>query len=231
MQEHMIAKVVEVSGAEKSKNMERVANSRTVIVDNVPLDLGMTSKELQKYFLDQLKLKGVTNVYIIDIDVQTGGQNNSIQVELSNQEMIEQFKQLDGLECLGEILRIRRIGEETTQTNAQAAVIALNALQMITRGGRDKKKEAVRSAVNQAELDGGVEPDISDDETGCPGGALGINAISLKTLTPSRFVKISNVWNRDFELTKDAHDELRDDFTNEISSVTKFKSLTVITKE
>jgi hypothetical protein len=51
MQEHMIAKVVEVSGAEKSKNMERVANSRTVIVDNVPLDLGMTSKELQKFFL------------------------------------------------------------------------------------------------------------------------------------------------------------------------------------
>jgi len=102
---------------------------------------------------------------------------------------------------------------------------------MITRGGRDKKKEVVRSAVNQAELDGGVEPDISDDETGCPGGALGINAISLKTLTPSRFVKISNVWNRDFELTKDAHDELRDDFINEISSVTKFKSLTVITKE
>jgi len=53
--------------------MERVANSRTVIVDNVSLDLGMTTKELQKYFLEQLTLKGVTNVYIIDIDVQTGG--------------------------------------------------------------------------------------------------------------------------------------------------------------
>lgn len=42
----MIAKVLEVSGAKKSENMERVANSRTVIVDNVSLDLGMTSKEL-----------------------------------------------------------------------------------------------------------------------------------------------------------------------------------------
>lgn len=62
--------------------------------------------------------------------------------------MIEQFKQLDGIDCLGEMLRVRRIGEETTQTNAQAAVIALNALQMITRGGRDKKKEAPRAAVN-----------------------------------------------------------------------------------
>ena len=137
----MIAKVVEVSGAEKSKNMERVANSRTVIVDNVSLDLGMTSKELQKYFLEQLSLKGVNNVYIIDIDVQTGGQNNSIQVELSNQDMIEQFRVLEGHECLGETLKIRRIGEETTQTNAQAAVIALNALQEITRGGKQKTKE------------------------------------------------------------------------------------------
>lgn len=72
---------------------------------------------------------------------------------------------------------------------------------MITRGGKDKKKEAPRSAVNQAELNEGVEPDLTDDESGLPGGALGINAISLKTLTPSKFVKISNVWNRDFELT------------------------------
>lgn len=65
----MIAKVVEVSGAEKCKNMERVANSRTLIVDNVPLDFGLTSKDLQKYFLEQLAEKGIKNVYIIDIDV------------------------------------------------------------------------------------------------------------------------------------------------------------------
>jgi len=32
-------------------------------------------------------------------------------------------------------------------------------------------------------------------------------------------------------LTKEAHDELRDDFTHEMTSATKFKSLTVITKE
>ena len=46
--------------------------------------------------------------------------------------MIEQFKMLDGVLCLGEPLRVRRKGEETTQTNAQAAIIALNALQQIT---------------------------------------------------------------------------------------------------
>ena len=79
MQENMIAKVVEVSGAEKRENMERVANSRTLIVDNVPLDLGMTSKELQKFFLEELERNhNVTSVYIIDIDAQAGGQNNSI---------------------------------------------------------------------------------------------------------------------------------------------------------
>ena len=50
-QEHMIEKIVKVSGAGKAENMERVANSRTVIVDNLSLDLGSTSKELQKWFL------------------------------------------------------------------------------------------------------------------------------------------------------------------------------------
>jgi len=80
----MLAKVVEFSGADKTKNMERVANSRTLIVDNVPLDLGMTSKELQKFFLEKFAANGISNLYIIDIDVQAGGQNNSIQVELAS---------------------------------------------------------------------------------------------------------------------------------------------------
>ena len=64
-----------------------------------------------------------------------------------------------------------------------------------------------------------------------PGGALGANAISLKTLTPSRFVKISNIWNRDFDLEEEQMRELEEDFTQEIRSVTKFKKLTVVTKE
>ena len=58
----MIEKIVKVSGASKAENVERVANSRTVIVDNLSLDLGSTSKELQKWFLEQLHLKGVNNV-------------------------------------------------------------------------------------------------------------------------------------------------------------------------
>ena len=46
MQEHVIAKAAEVSGAAKKENLERLAKSRTVIIENVQLDLGLTSKEL-----------------------------------------------------------------------------------------------------------------------------------------------------------------------------------------
>ena len=53
----------------------------------------------------------------------------------------------------------------------------------------------------------------------------------MKTLTPSRYVKISNVWDRDFEMSGDALRELREDFTSELNSVTKFKTLTVVTKD
>jgi hypothetical protein len=86
-------------------------------VDNVPLDLGVTSKELQRFFLDELAKRGVDDVFIVDIDVQSGGANNSVQVELVNQDMIEKFKKMDGIECLGEKLKVRCLGEDTTQTN------------------------------------------------------------------------------------------------------------------
>lgn len=128
----MIEKIVKISGAGKAENEERVAKSRTIIVDNLSLDLGSTSKELQKWFLEQLALKGVFNVQIVDIDVESGGADNSVQVELQNQEMIDLFKKIDGVLCLGEAIKVRRVGEETTQTNAQAAVIALTALNDIT---------------------------------------------------------------------------------------------------
>ena len=86
--------------------------------------------------------------------------------------------------------------------------------------------------MNKAELDEGIEGEGSDlDESGQPGGALGLNAVSLKTLTPSRFVKISNVWNRDFDLSEEARQELEEDFIGELQSVTKFKKLTVLTKD
>ena len=47
--------------------------------------------------------------------------------------MIESFKKLEGTPCLGEKISIRKLGEETTKTSAQAAVIALKAL---TKNGK-----------------------------------------------------------------------------------------------
>ena len=69
-------------------------------------------------------------VTIIDIDIENG--TNSVSVELASQEMVEKFKLLDGKVCLGVKISVRKIGEETTKTSAQAAVIALKALNMIT---------------------------------------------------------------------------------------------------
>ena len=54
--------------------------------------------------------------------------------------MIEPFKKLDGVECLGEVIKVRRVGEETTQTNAQAAVIAIKAFFDVT-GKKSKPKQ------------------------------------------------------------------------------------------
>ena len=46
MQNQIETKAAEVSGAAKVDNLKRVANTRTVIVDGIPLDLGLTSREL-----------------------------------------------------------------------------------------------------------------------------------------------------------------------------------------
>jgi hypothetical protein len=50
----MDKKVQEVSGLNKEDNMKRVAQTRTVIVDGIQLDLGLTSKELQNWFYSQM---------------------------------------------------------------------------------------------------------------------------------------------------------------------------------
>jgi len=42
--------------------------------------------------------------------------------------MISRLKRLDGTMCLGQKLRVRKLNEESTQTNAQASAIAIQAL-------------------------------------------------------------------------------------------------------
>ena len=58
MQALIDKKMEQVSGADTQKNLERVANSRTVLIDNIPLDLGLTSRELQRFFHTTLQELG-----------------------------------------------------------------------------------------------------------------------------------------------------------------------------
>jgi hypothetical protein len=55
-------------------------------------------------------------VEIVDIDMNYGP--TSIAVELLNKSMVDKLKKLDGIHCLGENLRVRRVNEETASTNA-----------------------------------------------------------------------------------------------------------------
>jgi hypothetical protein len=112
-----------------------------MIVDGLQLDLGLTSKELQIWFYQQLTavLGEAHPVQIVDIDTETGG-SNSVIVELATNEMVADFKKLDGVVCLGEPIQVRKQGEETHKTSAQAAVIALKALNMITGHNAESKE-------------------------------------------------------------------------------------------
>lgn len=57
---------------------------------------------------------------------------SSIAVELKDRSMVNKLKRLNGINCLGEIVSVRKLNEETNATNAQAAAITLAALKSLT---------------------------------------------------------------------------------------------------
>ena len=59
---------------------------------------------------------GEKDIVIVDIDMNNGP--TSIAVELQDKSMVDRMKKLDGIKCLGESLKVRRVNEETAQTNA-----------------------------------------------------------------------------------------------------------------
>lgn len=61
--------------------------------------------------LDQLLNIGEKDIEIVDIDLNHGP--TSIAVELLQKPMVDKIKQLDGIKCLGEIIKVRRVNEET----------------------------------------------------------------------------------------------------------------------
>ena len=108
-----------VTGEDEDTKLKRVAASKTVIIENIALDLGLTAREIQKFILDQVEKhyggeKGI--VEIVDIDMTNGP--TSIAVELAEKGMVEKLKKLDEqIVCLGESLHIRKLNEETVHTN------------------------------------------------------------------------------------------------------------------
>jgi len=86
-------------------------------------------------------------------------------------------------------------------------VTALNALNMLT-GARKNQRSA-------------AEDEAEDPYAGLESGptTLITKTNSLKTLNPSRILKISNVFDRECELTPDVYEELKEDFEGEMSTI------------
>lgn len=121
----------------------------------------------------------------------------SIAVELREKWMVDRVKKLDGIHCLGENLKVRRLNEETAQTNAIAAAITVAALKQLTSGN-----------------DG-------DNE-------LNLRAGSLKTVNPASVIKITNIFNREEELTPEIYEELYEDMEEEFKKVPHLKRIKII---
>jgi hypothetical protein len=47
-----------VTGEDEQQKLRRIAASKTVIIENIALDLGLTAREIQKYLLEQIEKLG-----------------------------------------------------------------------------------------------------------------------------------------------------------------------------
>lgn len=126
--------------------------------------------------------------------------STSVAVELKEKSMVDKFKRLDGIYCLGESLKVRRLNEETAQTNALAAAITVAALKSLTSAGN-----------------------AADGET-----EINLRASSLKTVNPSSVIKISNIFNREEELTPEIYEELYEDMEDEFKNKHHLKKIKIV---
>lgn len=85
-----------VTGEDAFQKERRLAASKTVIIENIALDLGLTAREIQKFVLEQFqKVYGSKeSLEIVDIDMNNGP--TSIAVELGDKSMVDHIKTLDG---------------------------------------------------------------------------------------------------------------------------------------
>lgn len=81
---------------------------------------------------------GDVQISNIDLNPFNSKNNNSISIQVIDVFMVSRLKRLNGISCLGEKLKVRKIDEETSQTNAQASAIAIQAL-LDLQGNKFKK--------------------------------------------------------------------------------------------
>ncbi len=124
----------------------------------------------------------------------------SIAVELKHKSMMDKMKKLEGFPCLGEKLKIRKLNEETAQTNAIAAAITVAALKSLTSGGTGGDTES----------------------------ELNMKAGSLKTVNPSSVIKVSNILEREEELTPELYEELFEDMEEEFRKIPHLKRIKIV---
>jgi hypothetical protein len=114
----------------------KLEQAKKVIIENLPLDLGVREKELQLFLMDKLVEMDLQGVIITDVDLKFA--LNSVAIEVFDSEMVDKVKKLDGIEVLGEKITVRRINEETANISAQASAIALATLKQLTSGKKDQ---------------------------------------------------------------------------------------------
>jgi len=90
------------------------SSGRTLTIDNISLVLGVTVKDLHKFLLSKLKEIGHPEVHIVDLEIEKkqGSTGSCVTIEVQEVSMVDAVKKLDGFNCLGEKIRVRRVGEE-----------------------------------------------------------------------------------------------------------------------
>ncbi len=133
---------------------------------------------------------------IIDIDMEFGP--SSVAVVVSDLKMVEKMKKLNSIKCLGEVLKVRRVNEESIQTTAQASAMAIKVINKIKLGNKEE----------MASDSGKIE--------------------ALKSLAVSSVIKVSNVFDREAELDAEKYEELLDNMTTEFEKYPHFKRIKII---
>ena len=118
--------------------------------------------------------------------------------------MTEQIKKLNGVGCLGESLKVRRVNEETIQTNAQAAAITLTVFKNLTQGSG--------------------EPDASQDQP----NEINTSGATLKTVNQSSVIKVSNIFDREEILTPEIYEDMLEDMEGEFGKIPHLQRIKIV---